>query len=350
VCAAVASQTALAAFTRAAVATHTITSKHIFPTTATLAPFDAGDLSGGGAETFIGNPSALNDANLYAALNTFPTAFNAARYVEFRLNAPLPGGLTVSSLQLSVDLRAAAGGTACFFVDVRRTSTGALINTYGSSGAPIVCAAGNTATTTTTTNLTGITTSDVANDLTVRAYIWTSPATKNSIDRVVINGSTPQRTFTLYPQSVTDVTGTSTVVPYQPVAVDGTSWTSLANWQTTFAASRYLRLAYPAYVPTGSTVTTGSFTLSFRPTTTGRNLCFYFEVYDGATLVATHGSSGSPVACNSTGTFTTTTTTLAEMSTVSRANNAVVRVYMNSNVAGTSRVDQATLQVSYSLD
>jgi hypothetical protein len=347
---AAASQTALAAFARTAAASHTISSKRIFPTTATLAPLDAGDLSGGAGETFIGNPPAFNDGTLYAAQSSFPTAYNAARYVEFRLNAPLPGGLTVSGLQLSFDLRAgAAVGTACFFVDLRRTSTGALITTYGSSGTPVACASGNASTTTTTTNLSGVTTSDVANDLTVRAYIWTSPATRNSVDRVVINGSTPQRTFTLYPQSVNDVTGASTVIPYQPVAVDGTYWTSGSNWQPTFAASRHLRLAYPSYVPTGAAVTSGSFTLSFRPTTTGRNLCFYFEVYDGATLVATHGSSGSPLACNTTATFITTTTPLPEMTTVSRADNAVVRVYMSSTAAGMSRIDQAALQVSYSL-
>lgn len=349
--AAAVAQVALAALTGAASASHTVSSKHIFPTTATLSPFDAGDLSGGAGETFIGNPSAYNDGRLYTALNAFPTAYNAARYLQFPLNAPLPGGLAVSGLQLSFDLRAGSStGTACFFVELRRTSTGAVINTYGSSSAPLACASGNASTTATTTNLSGVTTSNVADDLSIRAYIWTSPATSSSVDRVVVSGSTPQRTFTLYPESVTDATGTSTAVPYQPVSVDGTAWTSAASWQTAFASTRYLRLAYPSYVPAAATVTTGSFTFSFRPTTSGRNLCFYFEVYDGATLVATHGSSGSPVACNSTATFTTTATPLPEITSVSRANNATIRVYMRSNAAGTSRVDQATLAVSYSLD
>jgi hypothetical protein len=344
-------QTALAAFTGSAAASHTVSSKRIFPTTPALAPFDAGDLSGGAGETFIGNPSAFNDGTLYQAKSNFPTAYNASRYVEFRLNAPLPGGLTVSGLQLSFDLRGgSAAGTACFFVDLRRTSTGALIGTYGSSSAPIACAPGNASTTVTTTSLGGVTSSDVANDLTIRAYIWASPATKSSVDRVVINGSTPQRTFTLFPQSVNDVTGASTVVPYQPAAVDGAYWTSTSSWQTSFSASRYLRLAYPTYVPAGAAVNSGSFTLSFRPTTNGRNLCFYFEVYDGAALVATHGSSGAPVACNSTTTFTTTTTPLPEMTTVSGANNAVIRVYLRSTAAGTSRIDQARLLPAYSLD
>jgi hypothetical protein len=342
---------ALAALSSSPSASHTVSTKRIFPTTTTLAPFDAGDASGGGAETFIGSAAAYNDGTLYPALNTFPTAYSAARYVDFRMNDPLPSGLTVSGLQLGFDLRAGSStGTACFYVELRRTSTSALIGTYGSSSVPIACASGNTTTTTTTTNLSGVTTSSVANDLTIRAYVWANPATKTSIDRVVVTGSTPQRSFTLYPQSVNDVTGTATVVPYQPVSVDGTSWTSAASWQTAFSTTRYERLAYPSYVPTGSTVTAGSFTLSFRPTTSGRNLCFYFAVYDGTTLVATHGSSSAPVACNSTAAFTTSTTPLPEVTTVSRANNAVIRVYMSSNAAGTSRIDQATLAVSYSLD
>jgi len=347
----VTSQAALAAFARTASATHTISSKRIFPTTPALAPFDAGDLSGGGAETFIGSSPAYNDGRLYPALNAFPTSFAAGRYLEFRLNAPLPGGLAVSGLQLAVDLRAGSStGTACFYVELRRRSTGALVNTYGSSAAPVACATGNTVTTTTTTALSGVTTSDVANDLSVRVYVWTAPATASSVDRVVITGATPQRSFTLYPESVNDVTGTATVVPYQPVAFDGTFWTSAASWQTAFSTTRYLRLAYPSYVPAGASVTSGSFTFSFRPTTSGRTLCFYFEVYDSSTLVAAHGSSASPVACNSTATFTTSTTPLPEVTTVSRANNAVIRVYMRSNAAGTSRIDQATLAVSYSLD
>jgi hypothetical protein len=345
---------AYASMAGSASASHTIATKRIFPTTATLAPFDAGDLSGGAAETFIGGDTALNDGVIYTALNNFPTVYSSARYLDVLMNHPLPSGLAVSGLQLSVGMRsgsATAGTNACYYVELRRASTSALIGTFGSSAAPLACVTGNAATTVTTTALTGVTTSDVANDLKVRAYIWTnSPARKAVLDQLVITGNTPHRAFTLYPESITDVTGAATSIPYNPVTVDAAFWTSLSSWQTTFSTARYLRLAYPSYVPTGATVTGGSFVISYRSSSSGRNLCFYFAVYDGATLVATHGSAAAPVACNSTMNFTSSTTALPELTTVSRANNAVIRLYMSSNAAGTSRVDQATMAVSYSLD
>ena len=38
----------------------------------------------------------------------------------------------------------AGSGNACFYFEVRRASTGAVLGTYGSSGSPVACSTGAT--------------------------------------------------------------------------------------------------------------------------------------------------------------------------------------------------------------
>ena len=82
--------------------------------------------------------------------------------------------------------------------------------------------------------------------------------------------------------------------------------------------------------------------------TVGDNACWYFEVYNGATLIGTHGSTASPVSCNNTGSFVTDTVSVPEVDTVAEANNAVVKVYMKiSTNKGKTLHDRATLTINY---
>lgn len=346
-------QAAQASFAGSSSISQSIGTKRIFATTATVTAHDVEDASAGGAEAFAGNSVAFNDGNLYTSSTSLPTAFSSLKYVSFTFSNPLPAGLSVSGLSLSFGLRTGAASgthTACYFVDLRQASTDALLSTYGSSGSPLACASTNTSTTVVSTSLSGVTTSSLADDLRVRAYIWVDAARKGVVDNAVITGSTPYGSFTLYPTTITDLTGTSLNVPYAPALLDGTFSSSAGSWQTSFATTRYLRLVFPSTVPTGATVAGATSTLTFRPATAGTNLCYYLAVYNGATLLATHGSSGSPIACNSAATFSTSVVSLPEINTVSLANNTQIRIYMRSSVAGGSQIDVATLGVGYSLN
>ena len=77
---------------------------------------------------------------------------------------------------------------------------------------------------------------------------------------------------------------------------------------------------------------------------------YYFEVYQGATLLGTHGSAGSPVSCNSGSGYVTDNVTLSEVDIVAEANDLTVRVFMRDSAGAQSQVNLATLSVNYSLE
>ena len=77
--------------------------------------------------------------------------------------------------------------------------------------------------------------------------------------------------------------------------------------------------------------------------------CYYFEVYQGATLLGTHGSSGSPVSCNGGSGYVTDHVSLTEVDTAAEANELTVRVYLRDSAGAQSQVSLATLNVNYSL-
>ena len=134
------------------------------------------------------------------------------------------------------------------------------------------------------------------------------------------------------------------------ISVSDGAYVSSSDWSTSFDSSRYLDLRFPAYVPTGSVVTGGTFRHSYRSATGGDTTCYYFEVYNGATLIATHGSAGSPVSCNATTSYVTDVISLPEVDTVTEANALTIRLYVK-NSGGRKSVHQlATLGVNYSLD
>ena len=101
------------------------------------------------------------------------------------------------------------------------------------------------------------------------------------------------------------------------------------NWATTFSATRYVEFDFNSPTAGGVTVSSAQFTYRMAANSAGDTACFYFEVYRASTstLIGTHGSTGTPVACNATTTQTTYSTTLAEVTDTTILNDLRVRVY-----------------------
>ncbi len=165
--------------------------------------------------------------------------------------------------------------------------------------------------------------------------------------------------------SYTPVAGYSGVITFTYVANDGAlnstaavvtitvgdgAYVSSSNWATSYSSSRYLALTFPAYVPAGSLVTGATFSQRYRSDISGDTTCTFFEVYSGVTLLATHGSAGSPISCNSSSSYVTDTVSLPEIDTVAEANSVTIKLYAW-NSGGHRSVHQfATLGVVYSHD
>jgi hypothetical protein len=171
---------------------------HIFSGSRDTVAFSVTDVSSGSA-TDGSNSYAFASDGRYFTSYAFASSFSGSRYLELDLNAPLPQGLTVSSGQLSLRFSGNSGGTTtCVYVEIRRASTGSLVSTHGSSGSPLGCASGTTFTTV-SPSLSGVTTTDIANDLRIRVYASDSAAGAFRLDAATIGGSTPYASFTLYP-------------------------------------------------------------------------------------------------------------------------------------------------------
>ncbi len=136
------------------------------------------------------------------------------------------------------------------------------------------------------------------------------------------------------------------------VSIDVTraAYLSASNWPGAFDSNRYLSLTFPAYVPAGSVVTGATFRHSYRSATIGDTTCYFIAVYDGGSLLATHGSSGSPVSCNATASFVTDTVSLPEIATVAAANDATIVLYVWNSGGRRSLHKLASLGVDYSHD
>jgi hypothetical protein len=318
------------------------------PFTMTTAAFDLRDASSGSEVNKSASPAFAGDALTFAT-SAWPTAFNTSNYVEFSPNAPLQGGSTVTGANFNLTYAAAAAGeTACYWFEVRRVSTGT-VWTHGTSAAPADCTTGTTLKSVSTA-LAELTSTDIANDIRVRVYGRESAAKPFTIDRATVSGSAGTMAFTLYPDSYIDAAdSTATTVPWSLSGSGGASYTMAANWNTTFTTTKYVKMTFPSYVPSGATVTGGTFNTGYRATTSGHTACFYFEVYSGATRIGTHGSSAAPVSCNSTTTFTSDSVPLPEINTPALANGAIVKLYfsVSGNNPRTADLDLGQLSVNY---
>lgn len=316
------------------------------PTTITTTAWDIKDASGG-AEAPFPDVSAYADG-FTGPTGNFASTFSTSRYLQFDLNAPLETGATVSSSNFAFRFADAANNkTACFYFDVRRASTGAVLATHGNGTTPTGCVIGTTQQTF-TTPLPEVASTAVANDLRVRVYVKESASAGIKVDQGTVSVTTGGSSYTLYEASSVEASsGTPTTYPWSIAAAnDGAAYTSSLNWLSSFTSARYLKLSFPAYVPTGASIDSASFTHSYRSATTGQT-CYYFEVYSGATLLGTHGSSSNPVSCNSGTTYVTDATSLPEVTTAAQANNLTVRVYVKNGGGLKSQDDLDSLTIGY---
>jgi hypothetical protein len=338
---------AFAAFSSTnATAATTVSTYRTFPGTRTTSAWDVRDASAGGAETNFTDATTAVDARLVTS-SALTTAFSATRYVDVLFNAPMPGGLGVSGATLNISFAESGGGSTCIYFEMRVASTNAVLGTHGSSGTPLACNA-TTTQAASATSIPEVTTTTLSNDLKVRIFARNSVSQKLTLDRVTMSG-TAYSAFSLFESSIIDSSnGTPVTTPWGLTGSATTFYTSASAWATSFSSTRYLKVTFPAYVPTGATITGASIRHTYSSAASGTT-CYWFEVYNGTTLLAAHGSTTTPVSCNSTTTFATDTISLPEITTVAAANNVVIKAYVRSSTLDKSRHDAALLDITYKL-
>jgi hypothetical protein len=295
---------------------------------------------------------AFADGVLYTS-GAFATTFSTTRYIDFALNGPINPSASVSSVNFNFRFASQNNGTTdCFYLEARRQSTNAVVGSYGSSGSPAGCinAGGASTQQNFTISMPAVNSAAIANDLYVRVYGNSSSGNHNfQIDRATVSGTAGGSSFTLYPNSMTDNAngGSNAASPWGLFAADSAGYTNASNWHSSFSTNEYLQVAFPGYVPSGATISSVSFKHSYVNSGSG-NVCYYFDVIAGGSTIGTHGSSGSPVSCNSSGTvYQTDTVSLPEVTTVAQANNLAVRMYVTSSTQKKSIDDLDTVTVTY---
>ncbi|HEY8136071.1 MAG TPA: cadherin-like domain-containing protein, partial [Candidatus Limnocylindrales bacterium] len=133
------------------------------------------------------------------------------------------------------------------------------------------------------------------------------------------------------------------------ITVRDHSLISTSGWGTSFESSRFLDLTYPAYVAAGAIVDGATLNLSYRSLDGAGTLCYYIEVYNGSTLMATHGSAGAPISCNSGPAYAADAIDLSEIVSADAANHVTIRIYMRDSAGARSQINGAMLAVSYSV-
>ena len=329
----------------------TITTKRIFPGVRSAWPWDIRDASAGAAEVNSSDPLSYTDG-LVTTTKTWGTTFAANRFDDFDFSTGPPAGIPITSATFNFTFASGrAGGNACFYLDVRRASTNALLGTHGSPGTPSACANGGAQVAATVDVSPELTSTDIANDLRIRVYGTENGSKTIKIELATVAITTPYVTATMDERRFDDEANAASTVALSPLfATDGTAYTSVGNFATTFATTRYLKLAPNEAVPAGATISTAQLRFAYKSANAGDTTCWYLEVYNGATLIGAHGSSGSPISCNGTTSVVTDPVSLSEVSTVAVANNLVLRVYMKNSGAHKASVDLAELDANYYLD
>jgi hypothetical protein len=321
-------------------------------TTITTSAWDVRDVSTGTSSNVSAQTAFAGDGR---TLNTglWAGSFSASRYIAFDSNTTLPAGKSITGATFNYRRAAAVVGTTdCFYLEVVRISTGAVIGTHGSAASPVGCVTG-TSLATVSTPLPEITTSDLANDARVRVYSSSTLAAATTIDLATLSGSAAGTPFTLYTRNYIDAAagGGATTYAWSQIATDGTELEAGANWATSFQATRYLEFKFPAYVPSGATLTGATLRHAYRSLSTGNTACWHADVYSGAALIAAYGSAASPVGCNTTTSAVTDSLAMPAVNTAARANDLTVRLYFRGTANGSNRRtrhDLTELSLTYS--
>jgi hypothetical protein len=298
---------ALAGFSSLASDGAAVSTKKIFAGVRSAWPSDVRDAAGGGAETNSSDTLSYADG-LTVTTKSWSSAFSATRFDDFDFAGGRPAGVPVSSATFNFTFAPSRSNDgACFYVEVRRASTNALLGTHGSAGSPSACSTGSTVSATVSVSA-EVTDTDVANDLRLRVYANNSTNRPLKIDLASVALTTPWFTTILLENRFDDEANAASTVGLWPlVTAEGTAYTTVGNFATAFNAARYLKLTPNQAVPAGATISSPQVQFAYKSATGGDTTCWYFEVYDGATLIGTHGSSGTPVSCNATTGYVTNT-------------------------------------------
>lgn len=327
-----------------------LSTKRIFPGVRSAWPSDVRDASGGGAETNSSDVLSYADG-LAVTTKSWSTAFSATRFGDFDFSAGRPAGVAVTSATFNFTFAPSrSNDSACFYVEVRRASTNALLGTHGSSGSPSACSSGSTVAATVSVS-SEVTSTDVANDLRLRVYANNSTNRPIKIDLASVSITTPYFSATLFERRWDDeANAASTVALWPLVATDGTAYATVGNFATTFNAARYVTFTPNEVVPTGATISSAQVQFAYKSATAGDTTCWYVEVYNGTTLIGTHGSSGTPVSCNATTSYVTDPVSIPELNTAAAANNLVLKVYMRNSGARKASIELVQVDLNYYLD
>ncbi len=340
----------LSAFSVTTTTPGSMSAKSVFPATRSWSAWDLRDASSG-AETNASDAEAFSGVT--TTTSNWSTAWSTTRYVSFDMNDSLPAGVATTGVTFDFDFADNTNGTGtnmCFYFEVIRRSTNAVIGTHGSAASPIACQ--NTTTViTTSTALPEVTSSDIANDLRVKVYASrTLAAGPMRIDRAVVSGSTSVDPFTLYETTYTDAADTTpATTPWSLAKADATAYQNASNWPTAFSAARYLKVSFPDYLPSTATVTSAQVVHTLRPATAATTACYYFDVLSGATVIATYGSAAVPF-CATGAAYTTQTIPTPALNTAARVNGAIIRMYVRTSTAGRTLHDHFRLDIGYSVD
>lgn len=238
----------------------TFEAKAVFPSVRSTSAWSVKDRSSG-TENDVSSSLAFDGGGSESSNSALGTSYDAARYLDFDLNSPLPGGLSISGgVTFGFRIRAASSGTtACYYAEAR-TKAGVVVATYSGSER---CVTGTSFQATTVT-LADVDTTDEANDLVVRVYAKSNPSGVLTYDRATVTGASPYAAFTLYANSELDRSNgtTSTTNLWSVAAQDSAVYTSQSAWSSSFNSGRYLTFAFPAYVPANATM--GTVTLEHR--------------------------------------------------------------------------------------
>lgn len=324
--------------------------KQVFPATRSWSAWDLRD-SSSGTETDVSDAEAFSSSTTTTTGN-WSSAWSTARYLTYDMNDPLPAGIAVSGATFEFDFadsRKSPNNEACFYFEVLRRSTGAVIGTHGSSASPVACEPSTTIQLTATA-IPEVTTSDIANDLRIRVFATETSSRALFVGRSIITGGTSVAPFTLYETSTVDAaTGTPTTTPWQISVGDLNGYQNVSAWPTVFGATRYLKTTFPAYLPAAAAVSSVQLVHTYRSAAVGQTTCSYIEVYSGATLLGTHFSAAAP-SCNATTTFATDTVSLPELNTAARVNGVTIKLYVRNSGGGRSQDDLFRLNVAYGID
>lgn len=187
--------------------------KAVFPGERVSPAFQVGD-SSSGTEIDRSNPFAFSADGLTATTSAWSTAFAANRYLEFDLNDSLASGVAVAAATFDFRFASSGAGQACYYFEVRRISTGAVLGTYGSSGSPIGCVSGPTLTSF-FTSIASVATTSIANDLRIRLFGADSAGAGMVIDLATVGGSTAYQGFSLFPVMFRDAADTTPeIIPW----------------------------------------------------------------------------------------------------------------------------------------